>query len=412
MRRWWLPLFLLLGMDLAAQSVVQSVGDGDWTDASTWDCACVPLDGDTVLIGHTVSLATDLTFLGGYLEVGAAGSIDGMPARSLTSTSRFTNHGAVQLYCLTLLDGQSWTDPILNTGTINATRMALRRRGVNTGVITTIDSLVFDRTSFWNEGAISSRVTWVRDSLLWNEGQFISYDLTIDSTGLFHNVGSCDVVHDLVIRTGSNYTAGAGSTLNRVQNNVDLRFGLNIWAVDMVIGARLFVNDADLPFPHLTFFVAGGSIHCKDLVNRGWLAGPGTICISDSSINEGSLQPGLVICDATTTTTVWPFLDVDQGTVDPGILFCPAGSCAVAIGERSSAQLSIAPNPASDNVTFEGMPAGAELRIYDGLGQLVLTPGVASGTKTTVDVGGLPKGIYLATATKGKQRLTTRLVVE
>jgi hypothetical protein len=100
------------------------------------------------------------------------------------------------------------------------------------------------------------------------------------------------VVHDLVIRTGSNYTAGEGSTLKRVQNDVDLRFGLNIWAADMVIGARLFVNDADLPFPHVTFFVAGGSIHCKDLVNRGWLAGPGTICISDSSINEGSLQPG------------------------------------------------------------------------------------------------------------------------
>ncbi len=149
-----------------------------------------------------------------------------------------------------------------------------------------------------------------------------------------------------------------------------------------------------------------------NMLNDGVITGGGAICVSDMTINNGDLVGHMDFCDASPTVLTPPFIDQNAGTVDPNIVFCESGKCTVGITEDDLPALSLAPNPAHDQVTFEGMPAGAELRIYDGLGQLVRAPGVVLGTRTTMDLSGLAKGIYLATATKGKQRLATRLVVE
>ncbi|MBP6698871.1 MAG: T9SS type A sorting domain-containing protein [Flavobacteriales bacterium] len=412
MRSVGLLVTILWSLGFHAQTVVQSVTDGDWTDPSTWDCACVPQDGDTVLVDHSITLAVDLTFLDGWIVVGSAGLLNGMPDKSFTSSARFTNHGSVLTYRFTLLDAQTWTDSLVNTGAIYATRMAVRRRGVNTGTITTIDSLVFDRTSFWNEGSISSRVTWIRDSLVWNDGLFTSYDLTVDSSGLFHNAGSCDVTHDLVIRNTGNYTAADGSTLNRVVHDVDLRWGLNLWAAEMTIGNRLLLSDADGPIPHVTFFTTGGSIHTKDLVNKGWLAGPGIICISDSSINEGSLHPGLVICDATTTTLTWPFLDVDLGTVDPSVQFCPAGSCSVGLPDHATGSgPTLFPLPFHEELMLrfaQEDPLSVTIRSMDGAE--LPTVAIVRGDLMTFDLSAAPAGIYFVEVRSAQQRRVLRAV--
>ena len=414
MRSVGILVMLLWSMGCLAQMVVQSVADGDWNNALTWDCSSVPQDGDTVLIDHSISLSMDLTFLNGWVVVGSNGLLHGMPDKSFTSTARFTNHGSVLIYRFTLLDAQTWTDSLVNTGAIYATRMAVRRRGVNTGTITTIDSLVFDRTSFWNEGSVSSRVTWIRDSLVWNDGLFTSYDLTVDSSGLFHNAGSCDVTHDLVIRNTGNYTAADGSTLNRVVHDVDLRWGLNIWAAEMTIGNRLMLSDADGPIPHVTFFVTGGSIHTKDLVNQGWLAGPGTVCISDSSINEGLLHPGLVICDATTSTLAWPFLDVDLGTVDPGVQFCPAGSCSVGIPDGADVpRPRLYPRPFRDELSIHfPLERPVSVIIWSAQGEIVPAIAHRRGAHLVFELGALSAGLYCVEIRTDHQRFVLRAVKE
>lgn len=145
------------------------------------------------------------------------------------------------------------------------------------------------------------------------------------------------------------------------------------------------------------------------------ISGAGQICANDSIGLYNCTVSGTVdLCDLASTTVVPPLVSVCYNcTAAPTVTYCSGSSCMASVQEVSSTvTLSVSPNPANDNVTFEGMPEGAELRIHDGLGQLVLAPGVASGTRTTVDLSGLSKGIYLATATKGKHRLIARVVRE
>jgi hypothetical protein len=162
-----------------------------------------------------------------------------------------------------------------------------------------------------------------------------------------------------------------------------------------------------------------GSVHASGAFNMsgllGALSGAGQICASDSlALSYCTVSGTIDLCDLSPTVTVPPFVDwCDNCTVASTVTYCSGSSCLASVQDlSSSATLAVYPNPAHDQVNFEGMPTGAELRIYDGLGQLVRAPRMALGTRTTMDLGSLPKGIYLATATKGMLRLSTRLVVE
>lgn len=168
-----------------------------------------------------------------------------------------------------------------------------------------------------------------------------------------------------------------------------------------------FFNDDDVNIG------GGGLIRVNgNFMNDGTITGGGAICVSGITVNNGDLVGTLDFCDETPTVSVPPFIDTNTGTVDQGIIYCASEKCTVGIMEESMLRLILTPNPAEEQVTFEGMPVGAEIKLYDGLGRLVRAPGVALGTRTTVDLSGLAKGIYLASATKGKQRLISRLVVE
>lgn len=279
------------GALLRAQGTVSSVTAGAWTSAGTWDCACVPQTGDTIVVQHSVGLPSNVVHLGGAIRITATGALVGSGPSGLWSNAPFTNAGQVSVHRLVLPEGNAWTDSLLNSGTIATTRMAVRRRGRNTGVITAIDSLVFDHCSFHNEATISSRVTWVRDSLLWNNGLFISYELIVDSTGLFHNVGTCRVLDHLAVRSSGNFNVATGAVETHVLGDADIRWGLNVWDAHLQVDGRLHLNDVEVPIPHLTFFVQGGSIHTGHFRNQGWVAGPGTLCIADSAENLGILHP-------------------------------------------------------------------------------------------------------------------------
>lgn len=392
MRALLLLSLLCAGAVLRAQSTVSSVADGAWTAAGTWDCACVPQTGDTVVVQHAVGLPVDVVHLGGAIRITTSGALIGSGPSGLWSNAPFTNAGQVSVHRLVLPEGNVWTDSLLNSGTIATTRMAVRRRGRNTGVITAIDSLVFDHCSFHNEATISSRVTWVRDSLLWNNGLFISYELVVDSTGLFHNVGTCRVLDHLAVRSNGNFTVASGAAETHVLGDADIRWGLNVWDALMRVDGRLHLNDAEVPIPHLTFFVEGGRIHTRHFRNQGWVAGPGMICIADSAENLGILHPGLTLCDATPTTFTWPYLDLNTGTVYPGVLVCPQGSCTVGaqdLPDRSSVRLIHVDGRWAVTGLHDG-PAGIELMdaagrrlpcalIGTGPTRELLAPEIASG---------------------------------
>ncbi|RZK47901.1 MAG: T9SS type A sorting domain-containing protein, partial [Hymenobacter sp.] len=79
----------------------------------------------------------------------------------------------------------------------------------------------------------------------------------------------------------------------------------------------------------------------------------------------------------------------------------------VAVVEGAATSLTLYPNPAHGAVQALGLAPDAVLAVYDGLGRAV-RPAAA-----TLDVAGLPAGIYLVRATAPHQApQTVRLVVE
>lgn len=405
--------FLLMVLPSKAQTVT-SIADGSWDDPATWDCACVPSIGDTINVDHLVGMGQDFASSSGGLFIGAGGTIIGAPGVILQFGGAFRNDGALIFEHLSLWPNQFAT--AINTGEITVEKLFILTMGgfTNEGSIAT-DSL-FVGTDIaneasgvlivqnyqglgWCENSGSMILTTVELAMIGNTGTVL---VTGDAYQFSFYGGGIEVLGDAWLQSIS--TSGPV----HVHGNVVMEGSANMVAGPMQVDGGLLV-EGNLYLPLNSALLSIG----EDLWVTGSVGGQGgSICVVDSVINEGLINGLVDLCDLSPTVLVPPFVDVDNGTIGSGVTFCASGACAVAIGERSSAQLSIAPNPAHDHVTFEGMPAGAELRIYDGLGQLVLTPGVASGAKTTVDLGGLPKGIYLATATKGMERLTTRLVVE
>ena len=70
--------------------------------------------------------------------------------------------------------------------------------------------------------------------------------------------------------------------------------------------------------------------------------------------------------------------------------------------------LALVPNPARVPVQVLGLPLGATLEVYNALGQVVRRPATA-----TLEVAGLPAGVYLVRALSPQQApQTVRLVVE
>ena len=62
------------GALLRAQGTVSSVTAGAWTSAGTWDCACVPQTGDTIVVQHSVGLPSNVVHLGGAIRITATGA--------------------------------------------------------------------------------------------------------------------------------------------------------------------------------------------------------------------------------------------------------------------------------------------------------------------------------------------------
>ncbi|MFV0565688.1 MAG: T9SS type A sorting domain-containing protein [Flavobacteriaceae bacterium] len=70
--------------------------------------------------------------------------------------------------------------------------------------------------------------------------------------------------------------------------------------------------------------------------------------------------------------------------------------------------MTLHPNPASGILHIENLKEGSTVKIYNTLGQLVLT-----GDKgLTIDVSNLDSGLYLLTTTNGNKKETLKFIKE
>ena len=66
--------------------------------------------------------------------------------------------------------------------------------------------------------------------------------------------------------------------------------------------------------------------------------------------------------------------------------------------------ISVYPNPASGNITIDGLPVNSEIQISDISGKIILNEKTGSGI-TTIDISQFPKGVYLLMTSKGAQKI-------
>lgn len=93
----------------------------------------------------------------------------------------------------------------------------------------------------------------------------------------------------------------------------------------------------------------------------------------------------------------------------------PLGEGSVGVGEAAKLDFSVFPNPTSGlvNIGFGAAAMGVQLRLTNGMGQTVLSQKLEGSTHgTSLQVGHLPKGIYLLEVKTADGMGTQKLVVE
>lgn len=153
----------LLSSVTFAQTTLTSIADGDFYALATWDCFCLPANGDSVIVNHNLNLNFGITYDDGSITVNSTGALNdgGIDKDFYLNGGTFINHGYVEL------DG-FWLDSgyVLNTGNMVLDSLLTQSDMDNSGTITVFDFLHDQFFDFENTGTITI------DNNFNNEGYF------------------------------------------------------------------------------------------------------------------------------------------------------------------------------------------------------------------------------------------------
>jgi hypothetical protein len=223
MKKSLLALFALAATAFTADArVVTTTMNGNATNPLTWNCLCIPMDGDTIIINHALTLDVDYGYTMGGVQINSGGSVTGnLNTRILAvaggyflnngtvnvaymyhSGGTFTNNGtitcprnlgvdiAAQLQnngTLNVNDtlGVNVNCSLTNAGTINCPEIAiagsLNNTGIvsadnlyNLGTVTHTSGTINLNMSYYNDGSTSTNSGLTIGMDLWNSGTFVS----------------------------------------------------------------------------------------------------------------------------------------------------------------------------------------------------------------------------------------------
>ncbi len=152
-----------------------------------------------------------------------------------------------------------------------------------------------------------------------------------------------------------------------------------------------------------------------DMEMGGTIGGQGHICISGTSVNYGSIQDEVDICDLTPTTAIPPFIDINIGTVAPTVTYCAGAVCAVGVFEGTELEnVKAWPVPANEQLTLEGLPPrlAFAVEVRDPLGRMLPVRTMRDGSQMQLDVSTLPAGIYTLVLSAPLYTRCMKVVVE
>lgn len=303
----------------------QTIADGDLDDVLIWDCGCLPAACDTLLIHHAVTVDGSTLFDQALVHITSTGTLSSPD--TLTFIGSVWNEGSMTaLRLVQPIGGAPW----MNAGSLECSVLWLwGDTSVNTGSVNAVDTLNIGpyNTYVTSYGPMTGDFLWAggiynHDTLLFNDAQL---ELPMINMGLARIYG-LTIEFNIIV----NESTGTFET------DTLLLYGyLNNYGY-FKSGSLLQLGTALFPSGEIDEFPGNARIDCGNLKNHGHISGAGDLCIADSSINysTGTIDGSPDICDATLTTVVEPFVDLNLGSIHMNVNWCAQTACASPISEQ------------------------------------------------------------------------------
>jgi hypothetical protein len=396
MKKSLLALIALATTALAADArVVTTTMNGNATNPLTWNCLCIPMDGDTIVINHALTLDVDYGYTMGGVQINAGGSVTGnLNTRILAvGGGYFLNNGTVNVAYMYHSAGT-----FTNNGTITCPRnlgVDVTAQLQNNGTLNINDTLGVNTNCVLNNaGTINCPEIAIAGTL--NNSGMVSSDNLYNLGTVTHTAGSINL-------NMSYYNDGATSS------NSGLTIGMDLWNSgtfvsnyyisaqslyngDTISGFAQFTNNATISI-------------ADDLWNWQTLDGTGDFCVGDSLMNGGIVNGTLDICDV--NGGVW--WDINIGSVAGTVTHC-SSSCTIGMNENHVEEVKLAPNPAEEFITLS-MERDADyyVVITDVTGRVVYESAMF-GRQMQISTGGFSNGLYTVRVVADTATMTSRFV--
>jgi hypothetical protein len=396
MKKSLLTLFILTVAFLSADArIVTTTMNGNATNPLTWNCLCIPMDGDTIIVNHALTLDVDYGYTLGGVQINAGGSVTGnLNTRILAvGGGYFLNNGTVNVAYIYHSAGT-----FTNNGTITCPRnlgVDVTAQLQNNGTLNVNDTLGVNTNCVLNNaGTINCPEVAIAGTL--NNSGTVSGDNLYNLGTVTHTAGS-------ITLNMSYYNDGASSI------NSNLSLGMDLWNSgtfvsnyyisaqslyngDTISGFALFTNNAMMSVS-------------DDLWNWQTLDGTGDFCVGDSLLNGGIVNGTLDVCDV--NGGVW--WDINIGSVAGTVTHC-SSSCTIGMNENHAEEVKLSPNPADEFITLS-MERDADyyVVITDVSGRVVYESAMF-GRQMQIATSGFSNGLYTVRVVAESTIMTSRFV--
>lgn len=377
--------------------VVTSAANGNATNPLTWSCTCIPVNGDTIVVNHSVVLDVDYAYTLGGIRINPGGSVTGNSAIRILGVSGgfFVNDGTLTMAFIAH-----------NGGTFT-----------NNGNITILGSLLVDNAVTFTNNA---RVT-AGDSTYVDVGATLQNNRYFNG-GVFLSAGTVNNVDTLIVEdmltvgafthtgglfrvSGSFYNTGNATFTGPVYVSGDIWNAENI-TVNGFVGAQTLLNGDSIN--GTATFINNGTVSLgNSLYNSEDITGSGRFCVVDSTINSGNITGTLDICDL--SGGGW---DLNVGSEAGTVTHCAGGPCTIGIAEYRNTNILMVPNPANEQIRLQ-LPKTETgvVEVIDMMGRVVLREGI-SASQLQLNIAELPQGLYSVVVRTRTQQYNGRFVKE
>ncbi|MBK9285976.1 MAG: T9SS type A sorting domain-containing protein [Sphingobacteriaceae bacterium] len=376
MKKIYLLLIFIITRQYANSQVVSSVSNGNWTNPATWNCTCVPVDGASVTINHSVTLNTSMLFNTGGISINNSGSLIQDAARDiLINGGYFYNNGTANFRFFNLASGTG-----SNSGSFSLTASSNSVAMINNGSIYMDSMYVAGNFTNTPSGTINgNRIAFVAPTI--NNGR-ITVSLSINNSTL----------------TNNNYHGGYAFTNDGLYlNNDSIVLTYSLWNKikfnnnpgSLIRLTKNFHNY--VPGNTASFTNNGNVIILDSFYNTDTIKGSntGTFTVADSSSNSGRMIGTYKFCDQTPPGSA-PYIDYNSGFVGGGITWCTINGIQE---NKLTGSFYVYPNPSSGQVTVQGLKE-EKLTLVDVTGKTITIINLNSINQYSFEIHNLKPGIY------------------